>query len=96
MLRTLDIALSTSSLPHLNLPPEGFLRVMGVFGTTSFELNYQVHPLDLDVRGDLIERHQLTIASLPNICSGDGTKLRLATTTAATWPIQTKTPACRA
>jgi sugar phosphate isomerase/epimerase len=75
MHRTLHIALSTSWLPHLNLSPEDFLRVMGVFGIASFELNYQVHPLDLDVWRDLIERYQLTITSLHNICSADGTPL---------------------
>jgi sugar phosphate isomerase/epimerase len=77
MCRRLDIALSTSWLPHLNLPPEDFLRVMGVFGITSFELNYQVHPLDLEFWGHLLERYELTITSLHNICSADGTQLAL-------------------
>jgi len=59
----------------MNVPLDDFLRVMGSFGVTSFELNYQVHPLDLELWADLTTRYRLAITSLHNICSADGAEL---------------------
>lgn len=75
MEETLNISLSTSWFPRLKLPADEFLRVMGSFGVTSFELNYQVHPLNIEFWKDLTCQHDVTITSLHNICSADGADL---------------------
>jgi sugar phosphate isomerase/epimerase len=71
----LDIALSTSWLPYLNLALDDFFRVMELFGVTRFELNYRVHPLNLRLWQRLMDKHQLQITSLHNICSVDEAEL---------------------
>ena len=71
----MNIALSTSWLPRLNLSLDDFFQVMSAIGVNRFELNYRVHHLDLGLWLKLIEQHDLTITSLHNICTADNTDL---------------------
>ncbi len=61
------IALSTVWFP--DLPLEDVFRTLVARGVSAFELNYRVHPLNVEEMKDYMRRYGLRITSLHNICS---------------------------
>lgn len=69
------IAISTAWIPENGWPIEKVFAELDVLEPEAIELNYRVHPLDIEAVQRQIEERGLVVTSLHNICSTNPTPL---------------------